>query len=392
MSKALTRLSLALLAAVLSACAAAAQVAPAQTPSTVGRKWVAVSPADEGFAARWPGQPTSSERRVSAAGIEASGRRYSAGGGGDTSYVVWSLSEAQSAGLRLSAAEVEGSGVSVESLYLDRVAEVAWELILAPELERLRRRMGIPRGTRELILETGRVGMFYARELEVSGKPAREYYVGLERRRGRVYICAVGARFYVVAALGPDAADPRLKFFNDTFALGSKPNTPAVEPGPVGNVGKLPEVGHVVKTDPSANAGDRLPVIRVDPSLIRVDPSLIKRDPPPQQGNVGGDDVPVDYNKAFKHNEVTRKALITFKPEPGFTEEARYFNVTGVVRLRAILAADGQIKQVSVVKPLPHGLTRKSLEAVMRIKFEPARLDGKAVSQYVVFEYNFNIY
>ena len=89
---------------------------------------------------------------------------------------------------------------------------------------------------------------------------------------------------------------------------------------------------------------------------------------------------------------MTRKAMIIFKPEPGFTEEARRFNVTGVVRLRGILASDGAVKSVSVVKPLPHGLTRKALNAAKSIRFQPAQKDGRPVSQYVVLEYNFNIY
>ena len=100
----------------------------------------------------------------------------------------------------------------------------------------------------------------------------------------------------------------------------------------------------------------------------------------------------MDYTRPFKQNEVTKKALITFKPEPGFTESARRFEVTGVVRLRAILYKTGEVTNVSVVKSLPHGLTEQSVEAARRIRFEPAQKDGRAVSQYVVLEYNFLIY
>jgi TonB family protein len=89
---------------------------------------------------------------------------------------------------------------------------------------------------------------------------------------------------------------------------------------------------------------------------------------------------------------LTQKARITFKPEPGYTESARRFNVTGVVRLRAILASTGEVKGLDVVKGLPHGLTSKALDAARQVKFQPAQKDGRVVSQYVVFEYNFNIY
>ena len=106
----------------------------------------------------------------------------------------------------------------------------------------------------------------------------------------------------------------------------------------------------------------------------------------------GGGGGGVDYTRPFRQNEVTRKALITFKPEPGFTEEARKNNVTGVVRLRAILHASGGVQGISVVKGLPDGLTEKAITAARQIKFTPAEKDGRAVSQYVVLEYNFNIY
>src|SRR5215204_3809519 len=109
-------------------------------------------------------------------------------------------------------------------------------------------------------------------------------------------------------------------------------------------------------------------------------------------GPGGGGGGGIDYTRPFKQNEVTRKAVITFKPEPGFTEDARKNNVTGVVRLRAILHASGGIQGISVVKGLPDGLTEKAISAARQIRFTPAEKDGRSVSQYVVLEYNFNIY
>ncbi|HEV2864322.1 MAG TPA: hypothetical protein VGX48_25210, partial [Pyrinomonadaceae bacterium] len=49
-------------------------------------------------------------------------------------------------------------------------------------------------------------------------------------------------------------------------------------------------------------------------------------------GGPGGGGGGVDYNKTFNQKDVTRKAVILSKPEPGFTEEARKNNVTGIVR------------------------------------------------------------
>ncbi|HEX8191089.1 MAG TPA: energy transducer TonB [Pyrinomonadaceae bacterium] len=109
-------------------------------------------------------------------------------------------------------------------------------------------------------------------------------------------------------------------------------------------------------------------------------------------GGGGGGGGGVDYSRPFKQQEVSVRALITFKPEPGFTEEARQQNVTGTVRLRAILSASGEVTGISVVKGLPSGLTEKAIAAARQIRFRPAQKDGHTVSQYVVLEYNFNIY
>jgi len=105
-------------------------------------------------------------------------------------------------------------------------------------------------------------------------------------------------------------------------------------------------------------------------------------------GGPGG----VDYDRTFKVNEVTRRAQITGKPEPLYTEEARKNQVTGTVRLRVILSASGQVTGITPLTKLPDGLTEKAIEAARRISFKPAEKDGRKVSQYVQIEYNFNIY
>jgi len=113
---------------------------------------------------------------------------------------------------------------------------------------------------------------------------------------------------------------------------------------------------------------------------------------PPGGGGPGPNAAPVDYTRPFRHNEVTKRALITYKPEPGFTEEARLNGAEGVVRLRAVLSASGEVTNLSVVKGLPDGLTEKAIAAARQVRFKPAEKDGRVVSQYVVFEYNFIIH
>ncbi|MFL6255411.1 MAG: tetratricopeptide repeat protein [Pyrinomonadaceae bacterium] len=96
--------------------------------------------------------------------------------------------------------------------------------------------------------------------------------------------------------------------------------------------------------------------------------------------------------KIYAATEGITRAVITFKPEPGFTDEARNANIQGLVRLRAVLADDGMVKHILVLRRLSYGLTEKAVKAARQIKFKPATLGGRPVSQFVVLEYNFNIY
>lgn len=104
-------------------------------------------------------------------------------------------------------------------------------------------------------------------------------------------------------------------------------------------------------------------------------------------GKAGGENQSV-----FRQSEVTQRAVILSKPVPGFTEEARRNNVSGVVRLRAVLAADGRVRHIAVIKRLPDGLTEKCIAMARQIRFTPATVNGAPVSQFVVLEYNFNVY
>ena len=346
MPKTLTRLTLAALAASLCVTAAAAQAT---------LEWIVLAPAGEGFTARTPVEPAPTEQRVRANGLDASGLRYAADADDATTFVVWSMKGSR-AGRQLGGGDRAAKTSYGVISYLDEVAELAWELLVTPELERLAREGRVGERAPRIPIE-----MSYVRAFELGGLPAREYSVTLEKKRGRVYVCSEGERVYVVAALGSYAPDARLKQFMDSFALKSAPKATAGEGG-----ADLPGTGGGIGPGRGGNTG----------SVV----------PPPDPN------APTDYSRPFKQSEVTRKAVITFKPEPAFTEQARKFNVTGVVRLRAILHSSGEMRNVSVVKGLPHGLTEQSVAVAKQIRFTPAQIEGRPVSQYVVLEYNYNIY
>ena len=199
------------------------------------------------------------------------------------------------------------------------------------------------RATRDL-----KLGAFDGREYETSG--------GI-RLRERVFSAKRHA--YRVRALSYGVEDPRIVRFLDSFALGGKPAGVGIYESP--------------------------------PPAVPV-PLGLTPTTPPGPGHGGAIDSAYAAGEPYKVSEVERKAIIVFKPEPAFTEEARHNNVTGVVRLRVVLAAEGRVRGMSVVKGLPDGLTEKAINAARHMLFLPAQVGGRNVSQYVTLEYNFNIY
>lgn len=209
---------------------------------------------------------------------------------------------------------------------------------------------------RELVFSGGaNAGNFGGKEYQSSG----EYFT-----RARVFLARSHA--YLVCALSQKSYDPRAAHFLDSFVLGGKPEGREIHDGP-----PPPEV------------------------KVPVAPPVISVTPLPSGGGVGpGSGISVDRapGKPYAPGEVARKAIVVFKPPPGFTEEARLNEVTGVVILRAVLTAEGKVTNVSVVSGLPQGLTEKAVNAARHILFFPAAKDERAVSQWVTLKYNFNIY
>jgi TonB family protein len=94
----------------------------------------------------------------------------------------------------------------------------------------------------------------------------------------------------------------------------------------------------------------------------------------------------------YAAKDVTVKAVILSKPAPEYTNEARSNNTYGIIQLRVLLGSNGRVTNVQIVKGLPNGLNRAAVDAARRIKFRPAIKDGRPVSQWVVLQYDFNIY
>jgi len=118
-----------------------------------------------------------------------------------------------------------------------------------------------------------------------------------------------------------------------------------------------------------------------------------KSEPKDESQDKSQDESQTDDGKVLTGPEVTVRAVIKLKPNPGYPREARPHRVQGQVKLRIILGSDGKVRdEMEVLEGLPHGITEEAIKAARRIEFEPARKDGRPVSQYVTVIYNFNLY
>jgi TonB family protein len=81
-----------------------------------------------------------------------------------------------------------------------------------------------------------------------------------------------------------------------------------------------------------------------------------------------------------------------YKPEPGYTKEAKDAKLEGHVVLSVIIGADGAVTDVNVVQPSDKGLTENAVETVKTWKFKPAMKAGKPVPCKVSIEVSFRMF
>jgi TonB family protein len=90
-------------------------------------------------------------------------------------------------------------------------------------------------------------------------------------------------------------------------------------------------------------------------------------------------------------SEVTAEPRIIESPDPSYTEQARKKGISGLVVIRCIFRASGEITDIFVASGLGQGLTKQAVEAVKKIKFAPALKDGHPVSVWVEVQYKFSL-
>lgn len=96
-------------------------------------------------------------------------------------------------------------------------------------------------------------------------------------------------------------------------------------------------------------------------------------------------------SQVFKPEEVTRKAIIVWHPDPGVYQEMIQLNRPIVkMKLQMILNADGVVSDVKIVSGVTQAINEKVVTAAKYLRFLPALKDGRHVSQWHTFEYEFS--
>lgn len=76
---------------------------------------------------------------------------------------------------------------------------------------------------------------------------------------------------------------------------------------------------------------------------------------------------------------------------PEYTSKAREKKIEGDLLIRATLQRDGKIKKVKVEQGLGQGLDERAVEAVKRLAFLPAELNGQTVDADLQIVFNFKL-
>ena len=85
-----------------------------------------------------------------------------------------------------------------------------------------------------------------------------------------------------------------------------------------------------------------------------------------------------------------QSALLVFGPKPVYPPLARTARVQGIVRIQAIIATDGAIKNLQLIGGPPL-LVKAALDAVERWRYRPTLLNGSAVEVITEIDVNFTL-
>jgi TonB family protein len=83
--------------------------------------------------------------------------------------------------------------------------------------------------------------------------------------------------------------------------------------------------------------------------------------------------------------------VVIYKKDPGYSEEARKAHLCGSTVLQLVVGADGQPRDIRIVRPLGMGLDEIAVETVGQWRFRPGLKQGNPVNVLATIEVNFRL-
>jgi TonB family protein len=83
--------------------------------------------------------------------------------------------------------------------------------------------------------------------------------------------------------------------------------------------------------------------------------------------------------------------VLLYKVDPEYSEEARKAKLQGVVMVRAVIDARGQVQDIAVAQGLGLGLNERAIAAVQQWKFRAGMRNGKPVSTSALIQLTFRL-
>jgi protein TonB len=100
-------------------------------------------------------------------------------------------------------------------------------------------------------------------------------------------------------------------------------------------------------------------------------------------GNIGGDDMEKEF--VFEAYELDQAPQAVVRIPPVYPYRARERGIEGVVQVKLLVNTDGTVGQVEILDARPEGMFEDAVRnAVPKWKFNPGKIQGKAVTAWVV--------
>jgi protein TonB len=73
-------------------------------------------------------------------------------------------------------------------------------------------------------------------------------------------------------------------------------------------------------------------------------------------------------------------AFLKDQLQVSYTAEAVQNNVEGKIVLQLIVCSNGRVSDITIDEPLPFGMTERTIDALRKVRFQPALLGTQPVS------------